>query len=340
MADIIPLIAEYQDLLRAEKAALLCLPKAREAAMDLLEELQRPTKQRRISALQLTMLMAQLDRHLDTPEADVAALTALKLNLEQWNLLRVAGEKTPLADRVKWDGAFTEMALKRNDVIEQVLFLTGYIRRQVAPDRTDIAGDLESYGVVGIIRAMDLYSPAFGGSFENYARIWITASMTNFLRRDHVVYMTDSASRVLSGYRKAMAALEGELGRPPTDEEVAVRLGVKIGRVDEIAGMQTSVVSMDAEANEGEGDGEDDEGLHSILAAEGCDPSEGADSVEIRNALERLFDGLTQYQKTVVRLRGFPAGITIVGPVIRPLSESLSMIVAARLARMSGSGQD
>ena len=44
--------------------------------MDLLEELQRPTKQRRISALQLTLLMAQLDRHLDTPEADVAALTA------------------------------------------------------------------------------------------------------------------------------------------------------------------------------------------------------------------------------------------------------------------------
>lgn len=146
--------------------------------------------------------------------------------------------------------------------------------------------------------------------------------------------MTDSASRVLSGYKKALATLEAELGRAPTDEEVAERMDIKLGRIDEIAGMQTSVTSMDAEASEGEGDGEDDEGMHPVLAAEGCDPSEGADAVVIRLALERLFSGLTQYSKTVVRLRGFPVGITIVAPNNRPLVEGLGLVVAARLAGM------
>lgn len=89
---------------------------------------------------------------------------------------------------------------------------------------------------------------------------------------------------------------------------------------------------MDAEASDGEGDGEDDEGMHAILAAGGCDPSQGADAVVIRLALERLFSGLTQYQKTVVRLRGFPVGMTIFAAVDRSLAEGLGLVVAARLA--------
>ena len=61
------LVTEYQQLLLLEKVALLACPAAKEAMIDLLLELQQPTRRRRINARQFAKWVTGLNRDLLTP---------------------------------------------------------------------------------------------------------------------------------------------------------------------------------------------------------------------------------------------------------------------------------
>src|SRR5690606_27055352 len=136
-----------------------------------------------------------------------------------------------------WQNAFDEMANKRNELIAQHMHIVPRVRRQVAPDRADNAEDLDGYGILGLIRALDLFDASFGKSFVNYARIWISASIMGFIRKDHTVYNTDNASRTLSRFRRAIIELEATLGRQAEDVEIAEHLGISEQQMAEIENM-------------------------------------------------------------------------------------------------------
>ncbi|MDD5747960.1 MAG: RNA polymerase sigma factor WhiG [Actinomycetota bacterium] len=84
--------------------------------------------------------------------------------------------------------------------------------------------DLVSFGVFGLIDAIEKYDPSRGIKFETYAIARIKGAIIDEMRVDDWVprSMRNGAREI----ERAYAALEGELKRIPTDEEVARRLKI------------------------------------------------------------------------------------------------------------------
>ncbi len=89
------------------------------------------------------------------------------------------------------------------------------------PSHVDDA-DLISYGMIGLIEAMDRYDPSREVRFETFAMQRIRGAIIDALRSlDWVPRSVRSRARDIE---KANAKLEHELGRVPTDEELAAKL--------------------------------------------------------------------------------------------------------------------
>src|SRR5919109_439224 len=88
-------------------------------------------------------------------------------------------------------------------------------------------GDLVQYGLLGLISAIERYDPDRDVKFETYAISRIKGSIIDELRAmDWVPRSVRSRARDIE---RAIAALEARLGRAPTDEEVAGKLGLTEG---------------------------------------------------------------------------------------------------------------
>ena len=85
-------------------------------------------------------------------------------------------------------------------------------------------GDLVSYGLLGLISAIERYDPDRDVKFETYAIARIKGSILDELRAlDWVPRSVRSRARQIE---RAMSELESKLGRAPTDEELAARVGI------------------------------------------------------------------------------------------------------------------
>jgi RNA polymerase sigma factor for flagellar operon FliA len=85
-------------------------------------------------------------------------------------------------------------------------------------------GDLVSAGVFGLMNAIDKFDPQNGAKFETYAIPRIRGAILDGLRAlDWVPRSVRSRSRSV---QDTIAKLEHELGRTPTDEEIATELNI------------------------------------------------------------------------------------------------------------------
>src|SRR5207237_9959160 len=91
--------------------------------------------------------------------------------------------------------------------------------------------DLVSYGLLGLIGAIERYDPDRDVKFETYAIARIKGSIIDELRAmDWVPRSVRSRARDIE---RAIAALEAKLGRAPTDEEVSNQLGLTEEELDD-----------------------------------------------------------------------------------------------------------
>src|SRR3954470_15174850 len=90
--------------------------------------------------------------------------------------------------------------------------------------------DLVSYGLLGLIGAIERYKPEMDVKFETFAITRIKGSIIDELRAmDWVPRSVRSRARDIE---RAIASLEAKLHRAPTDEEIAERLGISQEELD------------------------------------------------------------------------------------------------------------
>ena len=114
----------------------------------------------------------------------------------------------------------------RDKLIIQYSPLVKYVagRVGVGLPRNVEQSDLVSFGVFGLIDAIEKFDPARGYKFETYAIARIKGAILDELRSiDWVPRSVRSKARTLE---RAMGKLEAEHHRAPTDEEVADEMGV------------------------------------------------------------------------------------------------------------------
>jgi RNA polymerase primary sigma factor len=88
--------------------------------------------------------------------------------------------------------------------------------------------DLISEGNIGLMRALERFDPHKGVKFSDYAALWIKQAITKALAsQSKSVRLPTHVLGKLSKIRRAASRPEEELGREPTDEELASEMGNK-----------------------------------------------------------------------------------------------------------------
>ncbi len=118
----------------------------------------------------------------------------------------------------------------KDELVLQYAPLVKYVVGRLAiglPNILDFE-DVLSYGTLGLIEAVDRFDPSKGVKFETYAIARIRGSIIDALRA--VDRLPRSVRQKARQIEKATNELEAELGRPPTDAEIASRLDVSVER--------------------------------------------------------------------------------------------------------------
>lgn len=124
-----------------------------------------------------------------------------------------------------------------------VRFVVG--RLGIPPTSLLEAEDLVSYGMIGLINAIDRFDPGRGVRFEAFATSRIRGAVIDQLRS--LNWLPRSAVSRMRQIEATLAHLEQRLGRCAREEEVANELGVSLARYRQmLLEMSTTVLSLDA----------------------------------------------------------------------------------------------
>ena len=170
--------------------------------------------------------------------------------------------------------------------------------------------DLMSYGIFGLIDAIDKYDRSKNVKFETYAISRIRGAIIDELRA--IDWVPRSVRFKAREVEKAYATLENKLKRPPSDAEIAGELGISIDELNHIY-TQLSNVSLIALDEITSPDGEKGDKLSLLDTLEDtktANPMEAFESEEMREILVEAVNKLSEREKKVVTFYYF-AGLTL-----------------------------
>lgn len=162
--------------------------------------------------------------------------------------------------------------------------------------------DLISYGIFGLIDAIDKFDQSRGIKFETYAIARIRGAIIDELRAiDWVPRSVRSKARAIE---KAYNALENKLRRPPTDAELAAELEVSL---DDLNTMYTQLanVSLVALDELTSSDGERGDRMSLVETLEDTrttGPVDAVEAEEMKRILTEAINRLPEREKIVVTL--------------------------------------
>jgi len=190
----------------------------------------------------------------------------------------------------------------RDQLIVHYSPLVKYVASRVAaglPQNVEQA-DLVSYGIFGLIDAIDKFDPGRGYKFETYAISRIKGAMLDELRS--MDWVPRSVRTKAKRIEQANAKLEAKLGRAATDEELADALDITM---DELETMLTKisfvgVVALDEMLSGAERG--DSMTLGDTIADKGAGPVGSFEVEEMRQLLAESINGMTEREKTVLTL--------------------------------------
>ena len=192
----------------------------------------------------------------------------------------------------------------------------------------DLVGD----GIFGLIDAIDKFDNTKGVKFETYASFRIRGAIIDNIRR------RDWVPRTLRQKNKHMeqvySQLEDELGRQPTDEELAERLDMTVDETRDLMKKSSvlSLVSLDDFMEQNY------ESTFTPLVANRMDsPEEQTERRERRDMLADAINKLSEKEKLVVTLYYFE-DLTLkeISSIMKVSESRVSQIHTKAIARLQG----
>ncbi len=206
----------------------------------------------------------------------------------------------------------------RNRLMERYLPLVRYNAERVwskLPEGVDL-NDLMSAGVFGLMDAIEAFDMDRGVKFETYCVPRIRGAMLDELRTmDWVPRLVRSKASKMEAARKAV---EARVGRPPTDVEIAVQMGLPIHEFERLKSEASAVnlVSLDKKWYETDSY-KDVREVDVVQDGKGEDPTDGIQKLDVMklvtkglNRNERLIIILYYYEELTMKEIGNTLGLS------------------------------
>lgn len=201
--------------------------------------------------------------------------------------------------------------------------------------------DLVSYGIFGLIDAIEKYDTGRGIKFETYAISRIKGSIIDELRSlDWVPRSVRSKAREIE---KVCAILENRLQRAPSDHEIAAELGLSVEEFQQALTQisNTSIVALDELWSISGSDGDQASLIDTLEDPKAEDPTRMLDLSDMKARLAAAIDALPKREKIVIALYYYE-NLTLreIGEVLGVTESRVSQLHTKAILRLKGRLRD
>ena len=233
-------------------------------------------------------------RHPSATPARPSSVLDLYLGEIRNDDLLTPTEETSLAAAIARGDSGARARMIQSNLRLVVRIARDYAGRGLALD------DLIGEGNLGLIRAAEEFDPAYNVRFSTYASYWIKQAIRHAqTNTTATIRLPSHMVNLLTKWRRAERALVRELRQAPTDEQLAVALGLTDAQLELVrkAKLASRLQLESGFADEGRAWTPDE------TADEGRDPGDAIEADDERRLLRRRLDRLEARERTVVVLR-------------------------------------
>ena len=187
----------------------------------------------------------------------------------------------------------------RDELILQYIYLTRYVvgRVKVALPPTFSYEDISSYGVEGLIDAVEKYTPKMGARFETYALVRIRGNIIDKVRSQD--FLPRSVRRKIRDVKEAQEELKKQFGRSATNTEIANHLGIEREKVEQLLADDTTITSIYDKKGSSDSDIEI---IDTIEDSHNLAPHERMEEKDVKKELEGALRRLPERERTIMVL--------------------------------------
>ena len=198
-----------------------------------------------------------------------------------------------------WEEYLQERTNKkvRDKLIVQYIYLARYVvgRIKVNLPPSFSFEDIVSFGIEGLIDAVEKYHPNKGAKFESYALMRIRGAIIDKIRS--LDFLPRTLRKKIKEIKVATERLKQQIGRAPTTKEVADLMGMSEEKIIEIMSSDVSINSI----YDKKGTGDDSVEIIDTIEDEASSrPEDEIEKTDAKKELEQALKKLPERERTLL----------------------------------------